>query len=72
MKDPTFHPQTKHIDVMHHFICERVEQGEVTFPHVASKENLANLLTKSLARLAFSYLMPKLDLQQSTNVVVNT
>ncbi len=29
IKNPTHHAQTKHIDVQHHFVRERVENGDV-------------------------------------------
>jgi hypothetical protein len=32
-KNPTQHAQTKHIDVQHHFVRERVENGEITFEY---------------------------------------
>ncbi|KAF7762621.1 hypothetical protein Agabi119p4_9214 [Agaricus bisporus var. burnettii] len=46
------HRRTKHIDVKHHFIKQKVMMGEVTFTYVPSAENLANILTKPLARNA--------------------
>jgi predicted lipase len=37
-KNPTQHAQTKHIDVQHHFVGERVENGEVTFEYCSTKD----------------------------------
>jgi hypothetical protein len=64
-KDPTFHARTKHIDVAHHFIRERVAHGEVSFTHVPTRENSADILTKALNRPVFSYLFNKIGLRRA-------
>ena len=45
--------RTKHIDIRYYFIREKVQQGEVAIKIVLFKENLADVLTKPLAREAF-------------------
>jgi hypothetical protein len=50
MKNPTQHVRTKHIDVQHHFIRERVENGEVTFEYCSTKDMVAYVLTKALPK----------------------
>ncbi len=40
MKNPTNHARTKHIDVQHHFVRERVENGEVTFEYCSTEDIL--------------------------------
>ena len=45
--------RTKHIDIKHHFIREKVQQGEITIQMVLSGENVADVLTKPLARKDF-------------------
>jgi hypothetical protein len=50
MKNPTQHVLTKHIDVQHHFVRERVENGEVTFEYCSTEDMVANVLTKALAK----------------------
>ncbi|KAJ3552017.1 hypothetical protein NP233_g12969 [Leucocoprinus birnbaumii] len=42
------HKQTKHIDVRHHFIKEKVEMGEFSPVYIPSEDNVADLLTKPL------------------------
>jgi hypothetical protein len=49
-KDPTFHAQSKHIDICHHFVHERVESGELNVSYISTNENVADILTKGLPR----------------------
>ncbi len=46
-KNPIHHAQTKHI-VQHHFVQERVENGEVQFEYCPIEHMVANVLTKAL------------------------
>ena len=50
MQNPTSHQRTKHIDVQHHFVRDRVQRGEVQFMHVNSKDNCADMLTKAVCK----------------------
>lgn len=54
--NPKNHHRTKHIDVIHHFIREQVEEGNVSVVQVTSKEQLADVLTKALPRTGFTVL----------------
>jgi hypothetical protein len=55
-ENPVMHKRTKHIDVRHHFIRERVESGDIALKYVATKDQLADLLTKALKRDVFQRL----------------
>ncbi|KAF7770863.1 hypothetical protein Agabi119p4_6837 [Agaricus bisporus var. burnettii] len=44
------HRRTKHIDIKHHFIKEKVADNSVIFNYIPSSENLADILTKALPR----------------------
>lgn len=49
--NPVYHGQTKHIEVRHHFIREKIESGEISVKFVPTTEQIANILTKALAEL---------------------
>ena len=44
------HARTKHIDVRHHYLREKVEAGEIETEYVPTGEQVADVLTKGLAR----------------------
>ena len=39
----------KHIDIRHHFICECVENREISVLHISSIDNLANVETHNMS-----------------------
>lgn len=48
--NPVYHRRTKHIDIRYHFIRERVASKEIELKYVPTKYQLADLLTKGLAK----------------------
>jgi len=51
----------KHIDIWHHFIQECIEQGEVAFQYISTKEMLADIFTKALLHEVFVKFQARLD-----------
>jgi len=47
-RNPVFHSRTKHIEIKHHFVRELVAKGEVKLESCGTKEQPADLMTKSL------------------------
>ena len=47
-KNSKFHNRTKHIDISHHFIRERVISKEIEIKYCSSSNNLADIMTKAL------------------------
>ena len=52
-KNPVHHERSKHIDVRFHFIREHVKEKNVHLCHVASRDQIADVLTKPLSRNLF-------------------
>jgi hypothetical protein len=61
-ENPEFHKRTKHIDIMYHYIREVVSTKKVSLVHIPSKYEIADILTKNLAREAHE------DLKEMANV----
>lgn len=59
-KDSRHHQRTKHIDIAHHFVRERVESGCFQVTHCPSSEMLADGFTKALPRPAFERMVASL------------
>ena len=49
-KNPVMQKRTKHIDVKHHFVRERVEDGTVELQYCATEDMCADIMTKTLAK----------------------
>lgn len=60
--NPVYHGRTKHIEVRHHFIREKILSGEVNLEYVPTTEQLADILTKALGRTSFVKLRDQLGL----------
>lgn len=51
-KNTKHNSRVKHIDIRHHYIREHVEDGDIQVIYVPSNENLADVFTKPLPRIA--------------------
>jgi hypothetical protein len=49
--NPEMHARSKHIDIRHHFIREKIENQEFEVKYQASEEMVADILTKGLPRI---------------------
>ena len=63
-ENPVFHDKSKHIEIKYHYIRGMVQRGAVKLQYVATDEQIADVLTKSLARVKFEYFREKLGVLQ--------
>ena len=61
-RNPEFHNRSKHINVKHHFIREKVDEGDINTQRVDTKDNLADILTKALPSHTHKDLVNRLNL----------
>jgi hypothetical protein len=58
--NPIYHVQTKHIEVDHHFICEKVLNNDITFNFISTCDQPTAIFTKGLTSTRFLLLRDKL------------
>ena len=54
------HDKSKHIEIKYHYIRDMVQRGALKLQYVAMEEQIADVLTKPLARMKFEYFKEKL------------
>jgi len=55
-KNPVHYGRSKHIDTKFHYIRECVDGGKIVLEQISTKDQLADILTKSLGRVLFQEL----------------
>ena len=55
-KNAKFHNRTKHIDICHHFVRERVLSNEIRVIYCPSEVMVADIMTKGLPKCTFEKL----------------
>jgi hypothetical protein len=60
-----FHARIKHVEVDYHFVHERVAKKKIQIHFISFKNQVVDVLTKSLPHIAFAYLPFKLHVNNS-------
>jgi len=59
-KNPVNHDRSKHIDIRHHFLRDKVSDNAIDLSHVPTEDNLADILTKPLGTDTFTGLRDRI------------
>ena len=65
-KNPVFHDWSKHIRIKYHFIRDCLKEGSIKANHIATTDQLADILTKSLGKAQFQEMRRRIGLKQIT------
>ena len=55
IKSGQINDHTKHIDIKFRHVCDQEDQGTISSRHVATQEQIADIMTKPLGAKKFSY-----------------
>ncbi|KAI0488891.1 hypothetical protein KFK09_028730 [Dendrobium nobile] len=66
-KNPVFHARTKHIEIDYQFIRQHIHTGNILLQHTSSKDQVADILTKSFNTARFQELRSKLTIQNQND-----
>ena len=65
-KNPVVHDMRKHIRIKYHFIRDCLEDGSMKAKNIATTDQLADILTKSLGKAKFQEMRRRIGLKQIT------
>ncbi|KAA0049849.1 Copia protein [Cucumis melo var. makuwa] len=51
------HDRTKHVEIDRHFIKERLDNGSICIPYIASSQQIVDVLTKGLLKPNFTFVL---------------
>ena len=64
-RNPEKHKRTKHIDIRYHFVCQKIEDGQVILKYISTLDMLVDIMTKPILATQFCVLRSKLEIQGS-------
>jgi hypothetical protein len=65
-ENPVFHDKSKHIEIKYHFIRDMIQKGVVKLQYVPTDQQVADILTKPLAKGKLEEFRDKLGLVQNS------
>jgi hypothetical protein len=66
--NPVEHSHTKHIDILHHFLRDHQQKGDIDVCHISTDHQLADIFTKPLDEKSYCKLHSELNVLDSQNL----
>jgi hypothetical protein len=66
--NPVEHSHTKHIDILHHFLRDHQQKGDINVCHISTDHQLADIFTKPLDDKRYCKLHSELNVLDSQNL----
>jgi hypothetical protein len=63
--NPIYHARSKHIELQHHFVREKIESKEINLIFCNTNDNVADIFTKPLGKLKFEVFRSKLGVVEN-------
>ena len=67
-KNPEYHGKSKHIDIQHYFIWEKLEEKWIKLEYCESSEMIADIMTKSLPKGSHERLVKGMGMVNKENI----
>ena len=64
IKSGQINDRTKHIDTRFRHICDHEEAGDIVGEHVTTKDQMADIMTKSLGMMKFGGLQKRIGIKE--------
>jgi hypothetical protein len=50
-ENPIFHDMSKHIEIKHYFLSDKIQRGEVVFQYISRDEQIVDILVKPPSKM---------------------
>ncbi len=60
-----FHMRTKHVEIQHQFMSEKIMFGEINVKHIATQDQIADILMKPLGKIKLAKLKSEMNTMHS-------